>query len=313
MKFKRFMVLICASMLFTGCTWSNREHLDELKEKAEETKAKKAQEETEETTTEDITETAENEDMLYLGDIPLISSEDSADGLDLYFQYDGDVDDENPFIDNLTLVNGSNKDTATDIYCSYSEFDESYQMVTDDDREYIYIDVALGNDYYDVYVFDITDDNAKFAGFFGHTNVYVEELDSGEDFSDPDNMLICNTEGVLGTCQCYDYYHIGEDGMPESNTNGATIFHVSSNNITSNESMELDIVDDEGNLTGDKMTVASGTTFVPVRTDQETWIDAEIDDGTVVRIYYEYDYDEYEYIINGKTSDEIFSGLEYVG
>lgn len=313
MKFRRFMVLICASMLLTGCTWSNREHLDELKEKAEKSKAEREQPKTEEPEEEEIEEPAENEDMLYLGDIPLISSEDSADGLDLYFQYDGDADDENPFIENLTIVNGSNEDTAEDIYCSLSEFDAGYHMVTEDDREYIYVDVAEGNDYYDVFVFDITDDNAEYLGYFGHTSVYIDTLDSCEDFSDPENMLICNTEDVLGTCQCYDYYHIGEDGMPESNTNGALIFHNCSYNITSNESMELDIVDDEGNPTGEKKTVAAGSLFVPVRTDMESWINAQLDDGTMVRIYYEYDEEDYDYIINGKSSDELFSGLEYVG
>lgn len=53
MKYGKIMVLICATMLLIGCSWSNREHLDELKEKAEKSKAEREQAKTEEPDEED--------------------------------------------------------------------------------------------------------------------------------------------------------------------------------------------------------------------------------------------------------------------
>ena len=300
-------------MMLAGCG-KNKDFSQEAEIESDETEDTVKDENKAEEKTEDDEEAESDKEMLYIGEIPLICEDEDADGLDMYFQYDGYTSDDYVSINSLTLVNGKNKDTATDLCFNYSEISECYDIKTADNREYIFLDVEWGNDFYDIYEFDITEGGSKYVGEIGHVHMYIETLkESAPDFDDPDNILIADISGALGTCECYDYYHINSEGLLESNTSGAMIDRVVSDRIISNTAMELEVVDADGNLTGEKITVPSGSTYVPVRTNLEDWIDAKIDDGTVVRIHYTYDDMLYEYRINGSTAKELFTGIIYVG
>ena len=316
MKNKKLLLVSLAAMMLLGCGKSDDSNEDDydIHDRFEEEESEEKEDSDEIEEDEDKSDEKSDNEMRYIGEIPLLSEDDDPDGLDMYFQYEGNTRDDYIYISSLTLVNGKNKDKVDECGFNYSEISGCYDLVTDDNREYIFLDVAWGNDYYDIYEFDITKGNAEYIGEIGHVHSYVDELNSGApDFSDPDNILIADVSGALGTCICYDYYHIGEDGSLESNTTGAIISHVSSESITSNTAMELEVVDADGNLTGEKITVPSGSTFVPVRTNLDDWIDAEVNGGTTIRLHYTYDYDSYEYLINGSNIEDIFSGIMYVG
>lgn len=314
MKKKNVLALVCVALVLTGCGTLKAEQVSE-EISVEEISAEEdiLDEEVQEDTEEE--EQAVNEDYFYLGDsgIPLLSEHQSALGFDLYFRCDGEVDPkaDNNFVGNLTLVNGNNKVT-TSFFLNIYTSNNCTRMFTDDNREYIYLEADSSNDYYDLFVFDITDGQAKFVNDIWETYVFIDELNvSSPDFSDLNNILLGDISQGFGTFYYYNYYKVGPDGMPEPKEEACTIFKVCSEKITSKKAMDFQVVDDEGKLTGDKKTVPAGSVYTPIRTDGRNWIDAQISDGTVVRIrIIEFGYDG---TINGEYVKDLFNGLEYVG
>ena len=67
----------------------------------------------------------------------------------------------------------------------------------------------------------------------------------------------------------------------------------------------------DGEDTGKETTIPVGTVVVPIRCDDNSYIDVEADDGTIYRIYFSSL--EYPGYINNKEVTEYFSGIVYVG
>ncbi len=314
MKKKNVLALVCASLLLTGCAFSeDDEVIEEVAVEEVSSEDEDLEEEVQEKEQEE--EPPVKEDYYYIGDsgIPLLGKNQSAEGLDLYFKSDGDVDSkaEDIYVGELTLVNGKNEDTVS-VCVNFFSGNDCTRMVTKDNREYLYLEADSSNDYYDLIVFDITDGKAKFVDEMWETYVYIDELDtSSPDFSDSNNILLGDISEGFGTFYYYNYYTVGPDGTPEPKEEAGKVYRVCSEKITSKKALEFETVDSNGNPTGVNTTVPTGSVYVPIRTDGKSWVDAEISDGNVVRIRVnDFGYDA---TINGEYVRDLFDGLMFVG
>lgn len=318
MKLKKLLVLTCAATLLVGCGSKESEKEDRHESRVERDKEDKEEKEEVEEDTEVEDETEEdsadesNDDIYYIGGIPVLSEDDDPHGLKLYFQYEGYRYDDEIQVDTLTIVNRNNRDTI-ELNSYLFPKNDCTRIVTDDNREYLYLEVDSMNDYYKLVVCDISHGNAKFVDDTWFTYLYIDPLDcSSPDFTDPNNMIIGDLHQALGTFYYYNTYHVGADGTPEPNSEAYTIYDTCcSEEITSLKALNLEVVDADGNLTGSVTTVPAGTVYEPISTDTESWIDCKISDGTIVRLRIDnYGYDG---TINGTLVRDLFSGLMYVG
>ena len=220
----------------------------------------------------------ETADAIYIqpANIPLVDEGADAPDAELYFQNKSDIKSSDIYLGTITLVNGSNKATAEVNAALFPDINKCTRIVTDDNREYLYLETDCENDYFHLFVFDITDGKAELAGdeWFSYSG--------GLDFSDIDNMKFSNyTE-----CLCMFSYHneciVGPDGMPTPKDDISDI--EGERSVTSKKALDLEIVDEEGNGTGTKKTVPKESTYTLVHVYKDCGIDAKLDDGTIVRI-----------------------------
>jgi hypothetical protein len=243
----------------------------------------------------------------YKEEIPSYESENEA------------YEDENYIIYNsqkssFVLVYGDGSAEFDDYYGEETGAYNVYHFVMDDGREYIHLSTAFGNDYYDTYVFDVTDGGCEKVDIFGYTGVWIDvdtEYSGPKVFSNADNFIIVDTSSALGTFTYYNYYSIGDDGMPQADPKTCVIVKVSTEDIVSAKSVKMEKLDDGLEPTGDMITVQSGTGFTIVSTDGVSFVDLLSSDGQYLRLYI--DNIGYEGTVDGVSIQDIFPGLEYVG
>ncbi|WP_248403012.1 RsiV family protein [Butyrivibrio fibrisolvens] len=243
----------------------------------------------------------------YKEEIPFYESENEA------------YEDENYIIYNsqkssFVLVYGDGSAEFDDYYGEETGAYNVYHFVMDDGREYIHLSTAFGNDYYDTYVFDVTDGGCEKVDIFGYTGVWIDvdtEYSGPKVLSSADSFIIVDTSSALGTFTYYNYYSIGDDGMPQADPKTCVIVKVSTEDIVSAKSVKMEKLDDSLESTGDMITVQSGTGFTIVSTDGVSFVDLLSSDGQYLRLYI--DNIGYEGTVDGVSIQDIFPGLEYVG
>lgn len=243
----------------------------------------------------------------YKEEIPFYESENEA------------YEDENYIIYNsqkssFVLVYGDGSAEFDDYYGEKTGAYNVYHFVMDDGREYIHLSTAFGNDYYDTYVFDVTDGGCEKVDIFGYTGVWIDvdtEYSGPKVLSSADSFIIIDTSSALGTFTYYNYYSIGDDGMPQADPKTCVIVKVSTEDIVSAKSVKMEKLDDSLEPTGDMITVQSGTGFTIVSTDGVSFVDLLSSDGQYLRLYI--DNIGYEGTVDGVSIQDIFPGLEYVG
>ena len=189
---------------------------------------------------------------------------------------------------------------------------KQYKVVTADGREYIYVCALTFNDYTDVMVFDISNDDIRLSGVFTCHLVYdtTDEDHAGEFIpTDPENMYFGQTGDLFGTYTCYGRYVVGSDGMPEPVD---SVYKISwrSEEATSLKSVKVTMLDDEYNEQGEE-TIDAGEHFLPIRTDNSSFVDCRLDDGRLVRL--KFTKTDYPSQIDGVNVDDLFEGLVYAG
>ncbi|WP_026651146.1 RsiV family protein [Butyrivibrio proteoclasticus] len=223
-------------------------------------------------------------------------------------------DEEHTYASSITLVNGDKEASVdADIYAE-DYYGDCYHIYTKDGREYIYIIFSEFNDFTSLVAFDITGGDVKLCGSDWFHDIYIDYQDqdfSGEPcLTDPDNMLLGHVGEALGSFQYYNLYSVGADGMPVENDDVCDFGMVATDKIVAKKEVPaVKVVD--GKATSESSPIAPGTTVVPVATDGKSYVDVQLEDGSVVRITYT----SYEYpaAIDGTSVDEYFDELMYVG
>ena len=181
---------------------------------------------------------------------------------------------------------------------SYGYGYKSY-LVKAEDRNYIYVERMVENDYRLITVFEITPNSVEYMG----------ETGGGIGcFTNPLNFEVEKRMDVLSTYTASADCYVGEDGMPIEKSG---IYKVKSDiSITSIAEIEAELVDEEGNLTGEGYCFPAGTDFKFMATDGETFADMLTSDGQRCRLYTE---NEWPVTVNGRNAEECFEMLWYAG
>lgn len=253
-------------------------------------------------------------------DITMVGKEwDDESNTELHFVYDAEESEDSYDYGYdctaLTLKKGDKSATAEDEFFTYNydkNYLKQYKVVTADGREYIYVCALTFNDYTDVMVFDINDDDIKLAGVFTCHLVYdtTDSKHSGEFIpTDPENMYFAQVGDLFGTYTCYGRYIVGKDGMPESVD---SVYKISwgSEEAKSLKSVKVTMLDEEYNEQGEE-TVDAGEHFLPIRTDNSSFVDCRLDDGRLVRL--KFTQTDYPSQIDGVNVEDLFEGLVYAG
>ena len=248
-------------------------------------------------------------------------SKESDSGLDnsplhlVYEKEDPDSDDSDYFTCRTLTLKEKDKSATAEVYFDYNYTVNpinSYYVNTADGREYIYVSVLSYNDYTELMVFDISDDDIKLVGQDTFHYVYV---DSDTDFAgelvwaDPDRMCFGQVGNMLGTYTCYANYSVGADGMPVLADEEYTVSWCSED-ISLAKELTVPIIDNDGNEQS-KETLPVGTHITAVKTDNNTYMDCKLDDGRMIRL--NYSNSDYPAEIDGIKVDELFEGLTYAG
>ena len=187
----------------------------------------------------------------------------------------------------------------------YGSFDSAWVLYGENGRIWCYVQLFGDNDWPIIAVFELT----------GGTPVYVTDLSPmilREPGGSTENFVMSTRMEFLGSYSGWKDYRLGEDGLPEANTDFYTLYGYGTDNsvtvkteIPATVSAQPDITD------GTETTLAVGTVLHPVRTDGESWMVFRMDDGGYCRVQVEGE--PFYGTINGINEFDCFEGLFYVG
>lgn len=218
----------------------------------------------------------------------------NGDGITDYVSVTCNYDYEMDYIESYNVTVNGNTFTQE----SYGYGYKSY-LLKAEDRNYIYVERMVENDYRLITVFEITPNSVEYMG----------ETGGGIGcFTNPFNFEVEKRMDVLSTYTASADCYVGDDGMPVEK-NG--IYEVKSDiSITSIAEIEAELVDEEGNLTGEGYCFPAGTDFKFMATDGETFADMLTSDGQRCRLYTE---NGWPVTVNGRNAEECFEMLWYAG
>ncbi|NLG03219.1 MAG: DUF3298 domain-containing protein [Clostridia bacterium] len=162
-------------------------------------------------------------------------------------------------------------------------------------KSYLYIQSVSENEYEDFMIFVLKGTNAEYLG----------TIDGGiRDFNDPSKFRMEHMIHMLSTVCGVRYYHVGDDGIPVSDSEDYQI--IGDVSLTSKIELEGDLIDpDTGKTTGTK-TFPAGTEFVYVSTDYKNYVKFMVDQDQLVRLSVT---DDDPQLVNGKDAEECFENL----
>ena len=241
-----------------------------------------------------------------------LTGDGEPDTLSIDFDHN---DDYTEIIGISASVNGNEDSFNDDLWITSSDYISHYIRLSDG-RQYVYVNVVIAEEYNEYFVFEIdggavkavdstTLDNA--SGIFGQNGrTYSYAI-----LADPENMQLEQMFWILSTFYGVRSYHVGADGMPESDEPYRINSVVEKNTIVSTTDLVCDIVDEDGNVLSTGETIGSGASFYLLATDGESYVDARISDGRIVRI--NITSTEHPCYVDGVPADECFEELFYVG
>ncbi len=189
-----------------------------------------------------------------------------------------------------------------------------YHVRTDDNRNYIYMMSGGMDDLYDWSIYDVSSAFPSYLGDVGFMLPYDQREDIGDYANivntDPDNMYFSERSDAMGTFSCTTTWHVGSDGKPEVNDPRRKInYH--GDGVTIVGDFTVDVIDYDGTIESPGSFMRAGAKIYPIFTDMETYVDAQVDDGRYIRIYYTSM--GYPATIEGTPVDEQLEGLMYAG
>lgn len=251
----------------------------------------------------------------YVCGVPLytgIGMDADGDGKvdDVHISYTSD-EKSDAILSMMAVVNDKEL-TVDKVYC----YDiECKSILTGDGRAYLYAWCTSDNDYVTLYRFDISSGTPVSLGSdnLKETSVYNAGEESDEIsyrvlLTDPSSMPMSTRCDLLSTYDAFKVYSIDEG--PE--LKGNLPFYTILGEITpvSLKDIEARYVSIEGDVEKEAQSVPAGTTFKLIRTDGESYVDAQIEDGKMVRLEVTGDYPQY---INGVEINELFKDLVFAG
>lgn len=165
-------------------------------------------------------------------------------------------------------------------------------------KNYLYLDATMQNDYHVLSVFEITPTELRKSG-------ELSGSEFAELFTNPSEFTLHTWTEMLSTQTGTRSYHIAPStGMPEGNTPG---FELSGSLvITSLVPLEVSILPEEKTEQ-----IAAGMEFTLLRTDNQTYVDARMADGRECRIFV--DASQWPVTVGGIPREDCFDGMNFAG
>ncbi|MBO4863470.1 MAG: DUF4163 domain-containing protein [Eubacterium sp.] len=276
--------------------------------------------------------------LTYLDDPELFSDKYTADNGDwvlsreeALIDVDGDGKSDHVYMENDYVYHEDynySEITATNIYINDNKytfeensFDNDSLIIKHDDKYYMYVIGVHENDYRLIDFYELSADGAKKIGeYFG--NVSPSEMDYDYDsepnsFTDrigviynPNHFYLSYRLDLLSTFSGIKAFEIGEDGRTHALDE---LYHVSekvSPEFTTKIELTVKDVDEAGNV-GEEKTIPVGKKFKVFRTDDETFADCRLEDGSLFRL--EVDKSDWPRKIDGKELEEVLDGTIFAG
>lgn len=187
-------------------------------------------------------------------------------------------------------------------------------LVHASDKNYLYIEITRENDWRELIVYDISSGQARnkktiAAGWASEMVDTEENLVLEQVMTDPNSFDLETRTDVLSTVTGSKNYRISDTGLPETDD----VYYTLSTEyvFTLLQPLEVSIVNDTTGDTAGKMMLQEGLDVIYLRTDNETFADLELVNGTIVRV--EVKYGAWPTTINGIDINEIFEGLMFAG
>jgi hypothetical protein len=184
----------------------------------------------------------------------------------------------------------------------YGDLSKAYLVETADQRVYLYAIYTEDDDWQVFYTFSFDGGSAALVDTIDNLGVY------GDLPGSPEKMRLYSKVNTLGSYQGVRTYQVGENGVPQSQTSEYQIAPSDWNTLTS--SLDLQVWVQNGD-SEEAVYYPAGTTFTARATDGETYLEAELEDGTLCKIYLEKD--GYSYTISGVSEYDCFEFLPYAG
>ncbi len=251
-------------------------------------------------------------DFTYSTDLFDIDGDGERDYLSVGLDYE---DNDPNYHKGIEVIVDDNTAKFDDVYISDAQYTNHYIHLADG-RQYVYAETIIADEHKQFYVFDITDGKPEAVDAIAinpESGIFTDEDGYGYGrlmLTDPDNMKMEKLLYLLSTYYGQRQYHVGSDGMPESSEPFA-IRTVIDESLTSKRDIECEIVDEAGKVIGGKETIPSGESFTLLKTDGETYVDARISDGRIVRL--NITDAEYPTYVDGVSAEDCFEELFYVG
>lgn len=206
-------------------------------------------------------------------------------------------------------VNGQSYNIEADFY----SFDQhAYLVKNAEGKVFLYLLSAEFNDYSLIYVYEITPTSVNAVDEVGAS--MWAPAPEGDDWwswggimTDPQHFYIQYRTDILGTTNVHTLAYVGSNGMPAEYN---AVYEFGNRfELTLMKELKTDTVSESGEKTGTR-TLSVGDVVKAYRTDNETYVDVLMNDGTIIRFNVTA---TYPFEIDGIRMDELMDGIMYAG
>lgn len=219
------------------------------------------------------------------------------------------------------IKNGEERRATDELGLSYCD---SYLMENEEGEFYLYVETLSENDWHNIIVFELGSEEGPVMKGYAQEGAFYDmrPFDAGDFYLE--QRLYC-----MGTWHGFRQCRVGKDGFPEVTQDYYSVWQVTESDLFLDEDADegaygkLTLLQeleanchkspDDGDL-GSRQVIPAGTVLTPYRTDGETWMMFQTEDGIYVDVFYdEMDPDIWEKTINGIEEYDLFDGILYAG
>ena len=186
---------------------------------------------------------------------------------------------------------------------NYAYSFDPYFIHLADGRNFLYLSCSAEDDYESIEVFKIDGGTVSYVGVYDNAGMGLG------GFTNPDYFTLTSRLDLLSTYSGTRTHHIGDDGIPVSDSDAYSID--ADIVLTSKADISAALLDSSYQSAGETVTVPAGTEFTLSRTDGKTYVDTVLSDGRICRLTVVND--SWPQTVGGEDIENLFDGLRFAG
>lgn len=202
----------------------------------------------------------------------------------------------------------------------YGSFEDAYLVEVPDELSegeafwYLYVEYLHENDFRKLHVIDLNQNEISKRQVFdeiGETATAVY----GHVIADSGQFALYSRTDTLGTYTGYKMYSVGADGMPETEDEmyNLVAFGADWKTVLTSKRELTVLMHEDGREEKTEVKLPKGTDFWPRKTDGETVMEMELEDGRRCDLLLEKKEGDYQFYIDGVSEYDCFEDLPYAG